>query len=73
MERINQNTNSVCSRIKTLLIELENNNNKIIEDNRPRVITNQERPAAGISTTILHGSEISWRGYLRNWRSYPGQ
>ena len=71
MEKINQNTSIVCKEIKDLLIELENNNNKIIEENKPKNINEQERPPAGISTRILHNSEIMWRRHLRGWRHLP--
>ena len=70
MDKINQNTKSVCIYIKEILTELEDTNKKIIEENKPPENTDEIRPA-GITTRILNSDEISWRRYLRGWRHLP--
>ena len=70
MEKINQNTKSVCFQIKGLLTELETTNKKIIEENKPPENTDEIRPA-GITTRILNNNEIYWRRHLRGWRYLP--
>ena len=70
MEEINQNTKSVCIKIKELLTELEDTNRKIIEENKPPEKTDEVR-AAGITTIVLNSDEIYWRRHLRGWRNFP--
>ena len=70
MEKIEETTRCATEQIREILNTLEKKNNEIVAESQVIEEIEEVRPA-GITQSILHNSEITWRRYLRGYRSWP--
>ena len=70
MEKIEETTRCATEQIREILNTLEKKNNEIVAESQVIEEIEEVRPA-GITQSILNNSEITWRRYLRGYRSFP--
>jgi len=70
MEKIEETTRCATEQIREILNTLEKKNNEIVAESQVMEEIEEVRPA-GITQSILNNSEITWRRYLRGYRSFP--
>ena len=70
MEKIEETTRCATEQIREILNTLEKKNNEIVAESQVIEEIEEVRPA-GIRQSILNNSEITWRRYLRGYRSFP--
>jgi len=70
MEKIEETTRCATEQIREILNTLEKKNNEIVAEAQVKEEVDEVRPA-GITQSMLNNSEITWRRYLRGYRSFP--
>ena len=70
MEKIEETTKCAADQIREILNKLEKKNRELVLDSIVKEEEEEVRPA-GITQSILNNSEITWRRYLRGYRSFP--
>ena len=70
MEKIEETTKCAADQIRGILNKLEKKNRELVLDSIVKEEEEEVRPA-GITQSILNNSEITWRRYLRGYRSFP--
>ena len=70
MEKIEETTRCATEQIREILNTLEKKNNEIVAESQVIEEIEEVRPA-GITQSIVNNSEITWRRYLRGYRSFP--
>ena len=70
MEKIEETTKCAADQIREILNKLEKKNRELVLDSIVKEEEEEIRPA-GITQSILNNSEITWRRYLRGYRSFP--
>ena len=70
MEKIEETTKCAADQIREILNRLEKKNRELVLDSIVKEEEEEVRPA-GITQSILNNSEITWRRYLRGYRSFP--
>ena len=70
MEKIEETTKCAADQIREILNKLEKKNRELVLDSIVKEEEEEVRPA-GITQSRLNNSEITWRRYLRGYRSFP--
>ena len=70
MEKIEETTRCAADQIRVILNKLAKKNRELVLDSIVKEEEEEEVRPAGITTTMLNNSEISWRRYLRGYRSF---
>ena len=71
MEKIEETTKCAADQIREILNKLEKKNRELVLDSIVKEEEEEEVRPAGITQSILNNSEITWRRYLRGYRSFP--